>query len=1005
MGENRPDTRRVAKPLRCVSQTALDNAAAVAYLARRPEAGHAITSASHDIELLTGYPAETVTGAPDFWAAHVHPDDLLPALTHFATLDEADREALEYRFRAPDGRFRILREDARLVPGAPGREAVILGALTRLDAGDPVRPATRDPAGINRQERTAVVLRRLLDSDQIQSMMHDFQQLTGAVFAIVDPAGTVLVASGWRDICTRFHRAHPESARHCTESDLYLAGHPRRGEYVAYRCRNLLWDVVTPLFIGADHVANIYTGQFLYDDEPVDRDAFIRQADRYGYDRQAYLEALDWVPRLSRERIAVLMDFLVKFTLLLSELGTRNLRLENTVAISRRVTGALRESERHFRQLATQAPIPIAIFDATGATETLNDRFVSTFGYTPQTLPSLAAWWHMAFLDAGERRAAEQAWTRAMDEPDTPAQEQRIVAADGTVRVVETLCSRIGDKSLAILTDITQRKRAEEDLQASEERLQNLYSLSPVGIFLCTPDGRYLSANQALADLLGHATADDLVQSVDSLPNRTFHDPGEWTDIVSTLETEGKFVNRLVKRHKKDGTPIWVLMNMRAVRGSGQAISHFEGFTLDITERMRAAEALRDSEERLRTLINAMPDLVCFKDGHGRWLEANSFARRLFRLTPADYQGRTDRDLAQLFPFFRATFIENAIADDLAWHAARMYRGEQAILDTDGIPLVFDIIKVPLFHDDGSRRGLVTVGRDITKQREASAALAQFNRKLESLVTDRTTELEAKAAELQAANARLLELDAVKSAFVSSVSHEVRTPLTSILGFTRLIERDFSKHFLPLGQDRPGLAPKGERIMANLRVIDHEGDRLKRLINDFLDLAKIEYGSLRWQDAWVAPGALCRQVAEAMAGMLSDRPELAFALDLAPGLPRLWIDADRLQQVLLNLVGNAVKFTPAGTITLRVRPGVGRQLRLAVSDTGIGIRAEDIERIFEKFHQAGHDANADRPRGTGLGLTICRQIVQHYGGAIWAESTPGQGSTFHITLPLGEEPR
>jgi PAS domain S-box-containing protein len=638
---------------------------------------------------------------------------------------------------------------------------------------------------------------------------------------------------------------------------------------------------VTPLYIGPRHLGNIYTGQFFYDDEVVDTEAFARRADHLGFDRQAYLDALARVPRISRERVPLLMDFLVKLTVFISGQGARNLRLRHLVTTSRRMTKALRESE---------------------------------------------------------------------------------------------------------------------------ERLQNLCSLSPVGIFLCTPEGKYLSANQALADLLGYGSPEALMDAVDSLPERTFHDPNEWHGIVDTLETQGKFVNRLVKRHKKDGTSIWVLMNMRAVRAQDGSLSRFEGFTLDITERMLSARALAESEERLRTLINAMPDLVCFKDGQGRWLEANTFTQRLFRLGPAEYLGRTDRELARDLPGFRGTFIESAISDDLAWHAARMFRGEQAILDRGNTPRMFDIIKVPLFRADGSRRGIVTVGRDITKQRETSAALAKFNRKLESLVAERTAALEEKASELEQANARLLELDALKSSFVSSVSHEVRTPLTSILGFTRLIERDFLKHYLPLGQSSRELAAKGNRIVANLRVIDREGDRLKRLINDFLDLAKIEYGSLRWQDAWVSVGELCAQVADAVQGMFSERPELTFILDLEPDLPPVWIDPDRLQQVLFNLVGNAVKFTPAGSITLRVSKESARSLHLVLSDTGIGIEAQDLERIFEKFHQVQQSpATADQPRGTGLGLTICRQIVQHYGGTIRAESEPGQGSTFQISLPLGGE--
>lgn len=848
-------------------------------------------------------------------------------------------------------------------------------------------------------------LKTLLDREQIQSMMHDFQKLTGAVFALLDPRGEVLVASGWQDVCTRFHRAHPESARACTQSDLFLAANVRQGEYATYRCQNGLWDVVTPLFIGRRHLGNIYTGQFFYDDEDVDLEAFARRATRLGYDREAYLEAVARVPRISRERVRDVMAFLVKFTVLIAEMGTRNLRLANTVAVSRRVTAALRDSERHFRQLAMQAPIPIAIFDAaSGTVEHFNDRFVRTFGYTVEAVPSRDDFWLRAFPDDTARSRAGQCWEDALargEADEVVPVEQAMVCADGATRVVEVTCSRIGAKLVGIFADITDRKRSERELRESEERLSNLYSLSPVGIFLCTPEGRYISANQALADLLGYASVAALMAQVDSLPVRTFNEPDEWRDIVAKLETKGKFVNRLVLRHKRDGTPIWVLMNMRAVRGPDGAIAHFEGFTLDITERMQAAKALRESEERLRTLINAMPDLVCFKDGHGRWLEANAFTQGLFGLAPAQYRGRTNRELAALSPLIGDLYQALSTSDELAWHSGKMYRGEEAILNRDGSASVFDIIKVPLFHSDGSRRGLVVVGRDITRQREASLALAEFNRKLESLVAERTTELEEKAAELEAANTRLVELDALKSAFVSSVSHEVRTPLTSILGFARLIERDFFRHYLPLGQNDPRIAAKGERIVANLRVIDREGDRLKRLINDFLDLAKIEYGSLRWQDSWVAPTALLGQVADAVQGMFAEQPATRLVLEVAPDLPRLWIDADRLQQVLINLINNAVKFTPSGTVTLRARLRDPQTLVIEVSDTGIGIADGELERIFEKFHQVQQCGGGDdKNRGTGLGLTICRQIVQHYGGAIWAESESGRGSTFHITLPV-----
>lgn len=983
----------------------------VAYLERSGDAGHAVVRLSRDIISLVGHaPVEFLT-SPRFWEERVHPDDWAAVRAGLAALAPTGVARLTYRFRCADGGYRRLLEDLRLLEDDNGQPRRILGSLTLAPepaAGDVASPAGtatgRKAAASDPRLPAGLDLRTLLNREQIQSMMLDFQRLTGIVFAILDPEGTVLVASGWRDVCTRFHRAQADSARHCTQSDLHLAAAMRPGTYSAYKCRNGLWDVVTPLFLGGRHLGNIYTGQFFFDDETVDMARFEEQAVRCGYDREAYLEAVARVPRVSRERIREVMAFLVKFTRLIAATAARSARLAKIVAVSRRTTVALRDSERHFRQLATQAPLPIAVFDATGTVESFNDCFVATFGHTIASVPTVDAFRQRVFPDESARRLAEQLWRGALTRDGVSAGDPVELAmrcADGTAKTVEMVCSRIGDKVVAILTDTTERKRSEQHLRESEERLNNLYSLSPVGIFLCTREGHYLGANQALADLLGYGSVAALLAGVDSLPRCTFHEPAEWNDIVHQLETEGKFANRLVQRHRKDGTPIWVIMNMRAVRDATGALSHFEGFTLDITERMQAAQALRDSEERLRTLINAMPDLVCFKDGHGRWLEANDFTCKLFGLGPHQYVGRTNRELAEVSPLIRGMGETFLTSDELAWHSGKMYRGEEALLDGQGSAVIFDTIKVPLFHPDGSRRGLLMVGRDITRQREASLALSQFNQKLESLVAERTAALEEKAAELEAANVRLVELDAVKSSFVSAVSHEVRTPLTSILGFVRLIERDFHKFYLPLAQDTPYLAGKGERIVANLQVIDREGERLKRLINDFLDLAKIEYGSLRWQDTRVSPNAIIAQVADAVQGMFAEHPDVRLRLDVAPQLPSLWLDPDRLQQVLFNLINNAVKFTPSGSITIRAYQPDERTLSIAVSDTGIGIAPEELERIFEKFHQVQrHDGTIDPCPGTGLGLTICRQIVEHYGGAIWAESEPGRGSTLHVALPV-----
>ncbi|WP_419662733.1 two component system sensor histidine kinase, hybrid [Desulfosarcina variabilis str. Montpellier] len=171
-------------------------------------------------------------------------------------------------------------------------------------------------------------LESIIDIEEIQSIMDDFHNLTGMPTAILDMNGNVIEATGWQDICTKFHRVHPETAQNCTESDLYLVKNIKPGEYKEYQCKNGLWDVVTPLYIGNKHLGNIYTGQFFYDDDSVAEEMFIQQAEKYGFDKEAYIDAFRRIPRYSRKTISHLMSFLVKFTSYISNVSYANIELE-----------------------------------------------------------------------------------------------------------------------------------------------------------------------------------------------------------------------------------------------------------------------------------------------------------------------------------------------------------------------------------------------------------------------------------------------------------------------------------------------------------------------------------------------------------------------------------------------------------------------------------------------------------------------------------------------------
>ncbi|WP_161781644.1 HAMP domain-containing sensor histidine kinase [Desulfohalovibrio reitneri] len=277
--------------------------------------------------------------------------------------------------------------------------------------------------------------------------------------------------------------------------------------------------------------------------------------------------------------------------------------------------------------------------------------------------------------------------------------------------------------------------------------------------------------------------------------------------------------------------------------------------------------------------------------------------------------------------------------------------------------------------------------------------LDELNQELEKKVRLRTEALANKAAELQEANERLRELDKMKTAFLSSVSHELRTPLTSVLGFARLIEKDFKTHFLPLGKTGQ-VAGRGERITRNLDIIIGEGKRLTRLINDVLDLAKIESGRMVWNDVPFDVAEMCREVAATFRSRAEDSG-LELREELEDGLPTLLADRDRILQILVNLLDNSLKFTHSGHVALRAYRD-DDQLIMEVEDTGEGIPEDEAEVIFKTFHQASRrDSYRDKPAGTGLGLSICRQIIEHYGGGISAASKSGAGTTVRLTVPLG----
>ncbi|MFI4940809.1 MAG: sensor histidine kinase [Burkholderiales bacterium] len=272
---------------------------------------------------------------------------------------------------------------------------------------------------------------------------------------------------------------------------------------------------------------------------------------------------------------------------------------------------------------------------------------------------------------------------------------------------------------------------------------------------------------------------------------------------------------------------------------------------------------------------------------------------------------------------------------------------------------------------------------------EASQAVSYLHR-----LEQKSRELEAANASLRAANERLQEIDRIRDDFLATVTHELRAPLTAIRAMSEIL------------LDDPAI-PSDERKRF-LSIIVKESERLTRLVNRTLDLARIESGITEWQPAELDMRELIRESAEAIMAVYREQ-QVQFELELPENIPPVMADRDRLIQVMVNLLSNAVKFCDrtAGHVIVRLSREAGH-VRVDVRDNGRGIALADRQRIFEKFTQVSNppagNASAGKQQGSGLGLPISRKIIEHFGGALWVEggdgSEAGKGATFSFTLPL-----
>jgi PAS domain S-box-containing protein len=321
-------------------------------------------------------------------------------------------------------------------------------------------------------------LKSIIDVHEIKSILDDFHYLTNMSTAILDLNGEVIKATGWQDICTKFYRVNPETAINCKESDLYLSKNLKPGESVDYKCKNGLWDVVTPIFVGTKHLGNIFVGQFFYDDDEVNEGFFIRQAEKYGFDKELYLDAFRRIPRYDKETIDHLMGFLIKFTTYISKISVANLQLEQEIIARKESEDALRKSETLFRTIVEQSGEGVFLIDVKGNFLIANPALRQMTGYNNTELPDI----HIK--DVVVPGTELSLFPKAIN-GQSGSREIELIKKDGTSFLADIrgypLKLENQNCMLGIVRDITDSKIREQEKKNLETRIQQSQKMEALG--------------------------------------------------------------------------------------------------------------------------------------------------------------------------------------------------------------------------------------------------------------------------------------------------------------------------------------------------------------------------------------------------------------------------------------------------------------------------------------------------------------------------------------------
>jgi len=637
-----------------------------------------------------------------------------------------------------------------------------------------------------------------------------------------------------------------------------------------------------------------------------------------------------------------------------------------------RVEEKLRESEQLLEEAQRIAKLGYWEWDLTNENLVWSDEMIRIYGHKPGAFkPSIAGMENQIHPEDLERvKKAHQLFLR--NPKKSFEVEHRVILPNEKVRYLQSQGRLISDKKqrsrriVGTVQDITERKLAEESLRQSEERFRTVWNSVVDGLVTIREDGSIESVNPAAAKLFGYTQKQLVGKNVKILmPEPISNQHDEF--LARYKETgEAKIIGKgreVVGRHASGKMfPIDLAVN-EVVIGDTR---FFSGILRDITERKRITEQLQDSEERYRMLAEYSADLISKHDLQGIYTFASPASLSLLGYEPEELLGKNAYD------FFHPDDLQKlGLSHERLMATPDIITIDYRVRREDGSYIWFETMSRTIRDPQGAPQEIIAMSRDVSQRKEAEEKLQQASEEL--LQAYEETARAQKEAE---------RANEAKSQFLASMSHEIRTPMTAILGFSKILR----------GRVSDG---KSREFVDNMVS---SGEHLLDLINDVLDISRVEAGRMVLNPQPVD----LKQLADDIVNLfrpLSEDKGLTLTSDIRDLPPRLNLDRQRIRQIITNLLGNAIKFTEEGSVSLSVHPDKKRKgIVIEVCDSGPGVPEEAKERIFDPFYQS-ENTRYTKTQGTGLGLSITSKLIQAMEGTIALSTKLGHGSTFTAFIP------